>query len=71
MSPIAATDIHFRLSGGAANASQNASLGGAKSTTTDASASLFDDDNASQTVDLDDDVDSGVDFGSDFGGDNA
>jgi hypothetical protein len=43
MSPIAATDIHFRLSGGAANASQNASLGGAKSTTTDASASLFDD----------------------------
>jgi uncharacterized protein len=35
------------------------------------SASLFDDDNASQTVDLDDDVDSGVDFGSDFGGDNA
>jgi hypothetical protein len=43
VSPIAATDIHFRLSGGAANASQNASLGGAKSTTTDASASLFDD----------------------------
>lgn len=41
--PIAASDIHFRLSGGAANSNQNASLGGAKSTTTDASASLFDD----------------------------
>jgi len=43
MSPITATDIHFRLSGGAANSNQNAALGGAKSTTTDASASLFDD----------------------------
>jgi len=41
--PIAATDIHFRLSGGASNSVQNSSLGGAKSTTTDASASLFDD----------------------------
>src|SRR5215471_7155748 len=41
--PIVATDIHFRLSGGAANSNQNAALGGAKSTTTDASASLFDD----------------------------
>jgi len=43
MSPIAATDIHFRLSCGAGNSNQNASLGGAKSTATDASASLFDD----------------------------
>jgi hypothetical protein len=35
------------------------------------SASLFDDDSNSDTVDLDDDVDSGGDFGSDFGGDSA
>jgi len=35
------------------------------------SASLFDDDSASQSADLDDDFDSGADFGSDFGGDSA
>jgi uncharacterized protein len=35
------------------------------------SASLFDDDSASESVDLDDDPDSGADFGSDFGGDSA
>jgi hypothetical protein len=35
------------------------------------SASLFDDDSNSDSVDLDDDVDSGGDFGSDFGGDSA
>jgi len=41
--PIATTDLHVRLSGGAANADPNASLGGAKSTTTDAGATIFDD----------------------------
>jgi len=41
--PITATDIHFRLSGGAANSNPLASLGGAKSTTTDAGANLYDD----------------------------
>jgi len=41
--PIASTDIHYRLSGGASNSNQNAALGGAMSTTTDASASLYDD----------------------------
>lgn len=40
--PIVSTDIVYRLSGGAANADQNASLGGAKSATA-ASASIFDD----------------------------
>jgi hypothetical protein len=35
------------------------------------SASLFDDDSASESVDLDDDPDSGADFGSDFGGDSG
>src|SRR5690348_2726981 len=35
------------------------------------SASLFDDDSNSDTVDLDDDVHSGGDFGGDFGGDSA
>ena len=40
--PIITTDIKYRLSGGAANTDQNASLGGAKSTT-EASAALFDD----------------------------
>lgn len=39
--PIASSDIQYRLSGGAANADQNASLGGAKSSTA-ASASIFD-----------------------------
>lgn len=39
--PIASTEIQYRLSGGASNASQNASLGGAKSSTA-ASASIFD-----------------------------
>jgi hypothetical protein len=31
--PIVAADIHLRLSGGAANTNANASLGGAKSST--------------------------------------
>jgi hypothetical protein len=35
------------------------------------SASLFDDDSASQSVDLDDDLDSDGDFGGDFGDDSA
>lgn len=39
--PIASADIQFRLSGGAANNDQNASLGGAKSSNA-ASAALFD-----------------------------
>lgn len=39
--PIVSTDIKYRLSGGAANTSQDASIGGAKSNT-EASASLFD-----------------------------
>jgi hypothetical protein len=39
--PIVSSDIKYRLSGGAANADQNAALGGAKSST-EASASLFD-----------------------------
>lgn len=38
--PIASTDIHYRLSGGAANSDVNASLGGAKSSTQITSASL-------------------------------
>jgi hypothetical protein len=40
---IVATDILFRLTGGSGNSSQNASLGGVMSTSTVASASLFDD----------------------------
>ena len=39
--PVTASDIKFRLSGGASNADQNLSLGGAKSSN-EASASLFD-----------------------------
>lgn len=39
--PIVSTDIKYRLSGGASNADQNASLGGVKSSN-EASASLFD-----------------------------
>lgn len=39
--PIVSADIQYRLSGGAANADQNASLGGAKSSTA-AGASIFD-----------------------------
>lgn len=41
--PIASSDIHYRLSGGSSNSDPNASLGGAKSTTTDAGATIFDD----------------------------
>jgi hypothetical protein len=41
--PIAGTDVHYRLSGGAANNDPNASLGGARSTTTDAGSNIFDD----------------------------
>lgn len=39
--PIISTDIKYRLSGGGANTEQDAALGGAASTT-DASASIFD-----------------------------
>ncbi len=39
--PIAASDIKFRLSGGASNSDQNASLGGVKSSN-EVSAALFD-----------------------------
>ncbi len=39
--PIIASEIQYRLSGGAANSDQNASLGGAKSSNV-ATASLFD-----------------------------
>lgn len=38
--PIASADIHYRLSGGAANTDVNASLGGAESSTQVANASL-------------------------------
>jgi hypothetical protein len=41
--PIIATDIVYRLSGGSTNSSQLLSLGGVKSNTTTASASIFDD----------------------------
>lgn len=41
--PIISTDIVYRLSGGAANASQIASLGGIKSTTTAVASTFFDD----------------------------
>lgn len=47
--PIVSSDIKFRLSGGAANADQNASLGGAKSST-EASASLFDNVDSSEAA---------------------
>jgi hypothetical protein len=40
---IASSDIHYRLSGGSSNSDPNASLGGAKSTTTDAASTIFDD----------------------------
>lgn len=40
---IASSDIHYRLSGGSSNSDPNASLGGAKSTTTDAGSTIFDD----------------------------
>lgn len=40
---ITATDIHYRLSGGSSNSDPNASLGGVKSTTTDATTTIFDD----------------------------
>ena len=40
--PITSSDIKLPISGGASNSSQNAALGGALSTTTEASSSLFD-----------------------------
>ncbi len=46
---IAQTDIQYRLSGGAGNASPAASLGGAKSTTA-AGASIFDDVSSAEAV---------------------
>lgn len=47
--PIGSSDIHFRLSGGAANASAAASLGGGKSSV-DAPASIFDGVQASESA---------------------
>lgn len=41
--PIISTDIKYRLSGGTSNTSQAASIGGAISSTTEASSALFDD----------------------------
>jgi hypothetical protein len=41
--PIVAGDIHYRLSGGAANSDHSLSLGGAKSSVQVTPASLFDD----------------------------
>jgi hypothetical protein len=41
--PIVASDIKYRLSGGAANTDPAASLGGVKSNTTDAASTIFDD----------------------------
>jgi hypothetical protein len=41
--PIVSGDIHYRLSGGAANSDHNASLGGAKSSVSATTNSLFDD----------------------------
>lgn len=41
--PILSTDIIYRLSGGASNSSQIASLGGIKSTTTAVASTFFDD----------------------------
>lgn len=46
--PIVSGDIVYRLSGGAANASQIASIGGAKSTTTAVTGSFFDDVNSAE-----------------------
>lgn len=46
---IASTDIQYRLSGGAGNASPAASLGGAKSTTA-AGTSIFDDVSSAEAV---------------------
>lgn len=40
---ITASDIHYRLSGGSGNTDPNASLGGVKSTSTDAGSTIFDD----------------------------
>jgi hypothetical protein len=41
--PIVSGDIHYRLSGGAANSTPSASLGGAKSSTQVTNGTLFDD----------------------------
>ena len=41
--PIISTDIKYRVSGGSSNTLQAASIGGAISSTTDASSAIFDD----------------------------
>lgn len=48
--PIISTDIIYRLSGGAANASAAASLGGVKSNTTAAPSGLFDDTTSAESA---------------------
>lgn len=48
--PIASSDIHYRLSGGAGNSDPLASLGGAKSTTTDAGSTIFPDVSGAQSA---------------------
>jgi hypothetical protein len=47
--PIVSADIKYRLSGGASNSDQNASLGGVKSSN-EASASLFDNVSSAEAV---------------------
>lgn len=47
---ITTADIHYRLSGGAANTDPLLSLGGARSTTTDAGATLFPDVTGAQST---------------------
>lgn len=48
--PIASSDIHYRLSGGSSNSDPAASLGGAKSTTTDAGATIMPDVTGAQSA---------------------
>lgn len=48
--PIASSDIHYRLSGGSSNSDPTASLGGAKSTTTDAGSTIFPDVTGAQSA---------------------
>lgn len=47
---IASSDIHYRLSGGSSNSDPLASLGGAKSTTTDAGATIMNDVTGAQSA---------------------
>lgn len=47
---IASSDIHYRLSGGSSNSDPTASLGGAKSTTTDATTTILPDVTGAQSA---------------------